>query len=130
MVWDRPNRENLDSDQKLPRSLRSLRSLHSYLLECTFVVEIRISSETTPISKVSPGRMPIRKLRHFTVRRFFGAGKTPFGRLTQPEPRARINMRVPTDAIANPPNGTWRQPSPGRESHIWFGMHSHSCSSV
>ena len=26
--------------------------------------------------------MPIRKLHNFTVRRFFGAGKTPFGRLT------------------------------------------------
>ena len=81
--------------------------------------------------------MPIRKLCHFTVRRFFGTGKTPSGGFTradgrvrdrgQPGARARIHERVHADAlawfsnldaIANPPNGTWFQPSPARYSRI------------
>jgi len=81
--------------------------------------------------------MPIQELCHFTVRRFFGTGKTPSGGFTradgrvrdrdQPEARARIHERVHADAlawfsnlvaIANPPNGTWFQPSPARYSRI------------
>ena len=81
--------------------------------------------------------MPIRELCHFTVRRFFGTGKTPSGGFTradgrvrdrgQPGARARIHERVHADAlawvsnldaIANPPNGTWFQPSPARYSRI------------
>ena len=81
--------------------------------------------------------MPIQELCHFTVRRFFGTGKTPSGGFTradgrvrdrgQPGARARIHERVHADAlawfsnldaIANPPNGTWFQPSPARYSRI------------
>ena len=81
--------------------------------------------------------MPIRELGHFTVRRFFGTGKTPSGGFTradgrvrdrvQPGARARIHERVHADALAwfsnldaisNPPNGTWFQPSPARYSRI------------
>ena len=81
--------------------------------------------------------MPIQELCHFTVRRFFGTGKTPSGGFTradgrvrdrgQPGARARIHERVHADALAwfsnlaaisNPPNGTWFQPSPARYSRI------------
>ena len=81
--------------------------------------------------------MPIRELCHFTVRRFFGTGKTPSGGFTradgrvrdrdQPGARARIHERVHADAlvwfsnlsaISNPPNGTWLQPSPSRYREV------------
>ena len=81
--------------------------------------------------------MPILELGDLPVMRFSGTGKTPAGGLTraegrvrdrgQPGARARIHERVHADAlawfsnldaIANPPNGTWFQPSPARYSRI------------
>ena len=82
--------------------------------------------------------MPIQELCHFTVRRFFGTGKTPSGGFTradgrvrdrvQPGARARIHERVHADALAwfsnldaisNPPNGV--------VSAVTGALFTHSC---
>ena len=81
--------------------------------------------------------MPIREMGHFNVGDFLAPGMHPSGGFTradgrvrdrgQPEARAPIHERVHADAlvwfsnmaaIANPPNGTWFQPSLARYSRI------------
>ena len=64
---------------------------------------MRFSSETTSISEFSPCLMPIRELFHFTVRRFSGTGKTPFGGFTRAD--GRVRDRAKPGARAHPREG-------------------------